>query len=66
MKMHSFTIIFEVELNVRYSVNMDYEYISMRMNCVIIGTLKIKREMTSKLQRNVRDFCLIFMKVQFK
>lgn len=48
IKMHSFTIIFIVELNVRYSVNMDYEYISMRINCVIIGTLKIKREMTSK------------------
>lgn len=47
-KMHRFTIIFKVELNVRYSVNMDYEYISMRINCVIIGTLKIKREMTSK------------------
>lgn len=48
MKMHSLTIIFKVELNVRYGVVMDYEYISMRINCVIIGTLKIKREMTSK------------------
>lgn len=48
IKMLSFTIIFIVELNVRYSVNMDYEYISMRINCVIIGTLKIKREMTSQ------------------
>lgn len=52
MKMHSFTIIFKVELNVRYTVNMDYEYISMRINCVIIGTLKIKREMTSKTIEN--------------
>lgn len=60
MKMHSFTIIFEVELNVRYSVNMDYEYISMRINCVIIGTLKIKREMTSKTIENCPWFLFNF------
>lgn len=49
MKMYSFIIIFKVELNVYYSVNMDYEYILMRINCVIIGIFKIKREMMLKI-----------------